>query len=83
MEKRDIFDHYVNDLFSLIKSGRLKVRIHNVYFLEDFERAHSVRICQQCFYLDVSRSDDANSLSIFRILEVGKLGARYSYVLEH
>lgn len=47
MEKRDVFERYVDDLFGLIKSGRLKVRAHNVYFLEDFGQAHSVCILQK------------------------------------
>lgn len=41
MEKRDVFERHADDLFGLIKSGRLKVRAHNVYFLEDFGQAHS------------------------------------------
>jgi NADPH2:quinone reductase len=33
----------VNQLFELLGSGKLKVRIHKVYPLEDVQEAHKVR----------------------------------------
>ncbi|EGE81664.2 NADPH2:quinone reductase [Blastomyces dermatitidis ER-3] len=34
------FDHYTEELFGLLKSGQLKVRIHKVYPLEEVAQAH-------------------------------------------
>ncbi|KKZ63505.1 NADPH2:quinone reductase [[Emmonsia] crescens] len=34
------FDHYTEELFGLLKSGQLKVRIHKVYPLEEIAQAH-------------------------------------------
>ncbi|KAL1967946.1 hypothetical protein VTN77DRAFT_2363 [Rasamsonia byssochlamydoides] len=40
IETREEFEHYVNELFNLLQSGQLKVRIHKVYPLEDVQQAH-------------------------------------------
>lgn len=37
---REEFEHYANDLFRLVKSGELKIRIHETYKLEDAAQAH-------------------------------------------
>lgn len=37
---REEFEHYANELFQLVKSGDLKIRIHNIYELEDVVQAH-------------------------------------------
>ncbi|EEH49444.1 uncharacterized protein PADG_05523 [Paracoccidioides brasiliensis Pb18] len=34
------FDHYTEELFGLLKSGQLKVRIHKIYPLEEVAQAH-------------------------------------------
>lgn len=40
---REEFEFYVNELFELLGSGKLKVRIHKIYPLEDVQQAHKVR----------------------------------------
>ncbi|KAA8652489.1 hypothetical protein EYZ11_005216 [Aspergillus tanneri] len=40
IDTRDELEFYVNELFNLLKSGQLKVRIHKVYPLEQVAQAH-------------------------------------------
>ncbi|KAF4288719.1 hypothetical protein KXW98_006542 [Aspergillus fumigatus] len=40
IETREEFEFYVNELFHLLQSGQLKVRIHKVYPLEQVQQAH-------------------------------------------
>ncbi|KAJ5620452.1 hypothetical protein N7510_004436 [Penicillium lagena] len=40
IETREEFEYYVNELFSLLQSGQLKVKIHKVYPLEQIAQAH-------------------------------------------
>ncbi|KAK5703446.1 NADPH:quinone reductase, partial [Elasticomyces elasticus] len=40
IETREEFEFYVNELFNLLKSGQLKVKVHNVYPLEQTAQAH-------------------------------------------
>lgn len=40
IETREEFEFYVNELFTLLKSGQLKVRVHKVYPLEEAVQAH-------------------------------------------
>ncbi|KAL3464274.1 hypothetical protein BJX64DRAFT_275990 [Aspergillus heterothallicus] len=40
IETREEFEFYVNELFSLLKSGQLKVKIHKVYPLDQVKQAH-------------------------------------------
>ncbi|EAU37089.1 hypothetical protein ATEG_02127 [Aspergillus terreus NIH2624] len=40
IETREEFEYYVNELFTLLKSGQLKVKIHKVYPLEQVAQAH-------------------------------------------
>ncbi|KAI9045250.1 quinone oxidoreductase family protein [Aspergillus affinis] len=40
IETREELEYYVNELFSLLKSGQLKVKIHKVYPLEQVAQAH-------------------------------------------
>lgn len=42
IETRDEFEFYVNELFTLLKSGQLKVKIHKIYPLEESAAAHQV-----------------------------------------
>jgi NADPH:quinone reductase-like Zn-dependent oxidoreductase len=44
MESREKLDRYINELFSLVKSGRIEVKIPNVFPLEDFVQAQKVRL---------------------------------------
>lgn len=44
IETRDEFEYYVNELFTLLQSGQLKVKVHKVYPLEQVAQAHIVRI---------------------------------------
>jgi NADPH2:quinone reductase len=44
IETREEFEYYVNELFSMLKSGQLKVKVHKVYPLEQIAQAHIVRI---------------------------------------
>lgn len=37
---REEFEHYANELFRIVKSGELKIRIHDTYKLEDAQQAH-------------------------------------------
>jgi NADPH:quinone reductase len=37
---REEFEHYANELFKVVKSGELKIRIHDIYKLEDAAQAH-------------------------------------------
>ncbi|KAE8342266.1 hypothetical protein BDV24DRAFT_130618 [Aspergillus arachidicola] len=41
IETREEFEFYVNELFGLLKSGQLKVKIHKVYPLEQAAQAHT------------------------------------------
>ncbi|KAE8391935.1 putative quinone oxidoreductase [Aspergillus alliaceus] len=41
IETREEFEFYVNELFALLKSGQLKVKIHKVYPLEQVIQAHT------------------------------------------
>lgn len=43
------FDHYTEELFGLLKSGQLKVRIHKVYPLEEIAQAHIVSLIKLDF----------------------------------
>lgn len=45
IETREEFEFYTNELFSLLKSGQLKVKIHKVYPLEQAEQAQRVCLC--------------------------------------
>ncbi|GFF41130.1 probable quinone oxidoreductase [Aspergillus udagawae] len=40
IETREEFEFYVNELFNLLQSGQLKVRIHKIYPLEQVQQAH-------------------------------------------
>ncbi|OQD76524.1 hypothetical protein PENDEC_c004G06048 [Penicillium decumbens] len=40
IETREEFEYYTNELFSLLQSGQLKVKIHKVYPLEDIIQVH-------------------------------------------
>ncbi|GIJ99947.1 NADPH:quinone reductase [Aspergillus viridinutans] len=40
IETREEFEFYVNELFNLLQSGQLKVRVHKVYPLEQVQQAH-------------------------------------------
>jgi NADPH:quinone reductase-like Zn-dependent oxidoreductase len=42
IETREELEFYANELFSLIKSGKLKTKIHKIYPLEDVQQAHKV-----------------------------------------
>ncbi|KAL2862370.1 quinone oxidoreductase family protein [Aspergillus lucknowensis] len=41
IETREEFEFYVNELFNLLKSGQLKVKVHNVYPLDQVIQAHT------------------------------------------
>lgn len=41
IETREEFEFYVNELFNLLKSRQLKVKIHKIYSLEEAAQAHS------------------------------------------
>ncbi|KAL5341637.1 hypothetical protein BJX70DRAFT_386642 [Aspergillus crustosus] len=41
IETREEFEHYTNELFELLKSGQLKVKIHKVYPLDQVVQAHT------------------------------------------
>ncbi|KAL4890165.1 hypothetical protein BDV59DRAFT_195111 [Aspergillus ambiguus] len=41
IETREEFEFYVNELFTLLKSGQLKVKIHQIYPLEQVAQAHT------------------------------------------
>lgn len=40
IETREEFDYYTNELFSMLQSGKLKVKVHKVYPLEDIAQVH-------------------------------------------
>ncbi|OJJ50891.1 hypothetical protein ASPZODRAFT_148279 [Penicilliopsis zonata CBS 506.65] len=40
IETREEFEFYVNELFRLLQSGQLKVKIHKIYPLEEVAQAH-------------------------------------------
>ena len=40
IETREELEYYVNELFNLLKSGQLKVKIHKTYPLEQVAQAH-------------------------------------------
>ncbi|OJI96148.1 hypothetical protein ASPVEDRAFT_35491 [Aspergillus versicolor CBS 583.65] len=40
IETREEFEYYVNELFNLLSTGKLKVKIHNVYPLDQVAQAH-------------------------------------------
>lgn len=40
IETREELEYYVNELFNLLKSGQLKVKIHKIYPLEQVAQAH-------------------------------------------
>ncbi|CEL03197.1 Putative Podospora anserina S mat genomic DNA chromosome 1, supercontig 6 [Aspergillus calidoustus] len=41
IETREEFEFYVNELFGLLKSGELKVKVHKVYPLDQVAQAHT------------------------------------------
>ncbi|KAL4887535.1 hypothetical protein BJY04DRAFT_212570 [Aspergillus karnatakaensis] len=41
IETREEFEYYINELFELLKSGDLKVKIHKVYPLDQVAQAHT------------------------------------------
>ncbi|KAF9886371.1 NADPH:quinone reductase [Aspergillus nanangensis] len=41
IETREEFEFYVNELFTLLKSGQLKVKIHQIYPLDQVAQAHT------------------------------------------
>lgn len=43
IETREEFEYYTNELFSLLKSGQLKTKIHKIYPMEDIIQVHKVR----------------------------------------
>lgn len=43
IETREEFEYYTNELFSLLQSGQLKVKVHKVYPLEEVAQCHKVR----------------------------------------
>lgn len=42
IETREEFESYTNELFSLLKSGQLKTKIHKIYPLEEIAQVHKV-----------------------------------------
>ncbi|KKK22988.1 hypothetical protein P175DRAFT_0429586 [Aspergillus ochraceoroseus IBT 24754] len=40
IETREEFEFYVNELFTLLRTGQLKVKIHKIYPLEEVAQAH-------------------------------------------
>ncbi|KAJ5747373.1 uncharacterized protein N7511_009069 [Penicillium nucicola] len=40
IETREEFEYYTNELFTLLKSGQLKTKIHKIYPLEDIAQVH-------------------------------------------
>ena len=42
IETREEFEFYTNELFSLLKSGQLKTKIHKIYPMEDIVQVHQV-----------------------------------------
>ena len=40
LSSRQIVEQYTNDLFRLITSGKLNVKVHKVYTLEEVAQAH-------------------------------------------
>lgn len=42
IQTREEFEFYTNELFNLLKSGQLKVRIHKIYPLAEAAQAQSV-----------------------------------------
>lgn len=49
IETREEFEYYTNELFSLLQSGKLKVKIHKVYPMEDVAQCHRVCFEPLCF----------------------------------
>lgn len=49
VETREEFEYYTNELFSLLQSGKLKVKIHKIYPLEDVAQCHKVGISRTPF----------------------------------
>ena len=47
------FESYINDLFDLLKSGKLKVKIYKIYDLKDAIQAHKVCLSPSSFFLQV------------------------------
>ncbi|KAF4760376.1 hypothetical protein N7455_002434 [Penicillium solitum] len=41
IETREEFEYYTNELFSMLKSGQLKTKIHKIYPLEDIAEVHN------------------------------------------
>ena len=41
VEAREDLEKYSNELFDLVTSGKLDVRVHNVYSLADAGKAHA------------------------------------------
>jgi NADPH:quinone reductase-like Zn-dependent oxidoreductase len=44
VDTREEYEYYSNQLFDLLKSGELKVKIHKVFPLAEVQQAHTVSI---------------------------------------
>jgi hypothetical protein len=44
IETREEYTGYVNELFDLLTSGKLKIKIHKIYPLADIQQAHRVSL---------------------------------------
>lgn len=40
--EREEYEYWANQLFALLKSGQLKVKIHKIFPLEEVQQAHKV-----------------------------------------
>lgn len=53
IETREEFEYYTNELFSLLKSGQLKVKIHKVYPMEEIAQVHTVSYAHRVVILSI------------------------------
>jgi hypothetical protein len=61
---REEFENYSGQIFQLLRAGKLKVNIHNIYALEEAHKAHEVVLNSAFLYLLLYFFSQAKALTV-------------------